>query len=427
MTNPSHGSQPPLHFVIRHARFRRPSLRLAVVLAAAVLPLNAGEITAAPGPASAGNSGDWCDWLGGTPGRIHADAEHPYLQSLRLIARLHWQASAIDGRDVNGARFHDTDDDWRRFRVGGQAEFLRFFSSRMVANWVLDGRPSGRDLDWGYHSFDEATLSFDLRKALEIRAFDSMRLTYGRHKFVIGEEVAMSSNEMPMVERSAIANKVYGANSRPTGLTLDFGRDGWQGTLGLFSGEDDSDFVGGWNDGLAWYAALKWKSGDFRYRVDGVLNREGGSDDFLGYGWAGSFNTVWERDRSGLLASLIAGDNGSGKGARGGSFGGLTLMPWYWLVEDRLQAVVSYHLGLASEPEGLRANSRYLRTSEDPARGTELNGGRGDELHTIYAGLNWHLCGQRMKLMGGVEYSHLATPAGDAEALTWLIAFRTWF
>jgi hypothetical protein len=56
-----------------------------------------------------------------------------------------------------------------------------------------------------------------------------------------------------------------------------------------------------------------------------------------------------------------------------------------------------------------------------------VNSGRGDELHTLYTGLNYHICGDNAKIMAGVEYSTLDTPAGDVNALTYLVAFRTFF
>ena len=102
--------------------------------------------------------------------------------------------------------------------------------------------------------------------------------------------------------------------------------------------------------------------------------------------------------------------------------------PWlrsYLAAEDRLQAVFQYQFAGATESEGIRANSRYMNSLHSP--GVDVNSGRGDELHTLYAGLNYHICGDNLKIMGGVEYANLDTPAGDVDAVTLLIAFRTFF
>ena len=52
---------------------------------------------------------------------------------------------------------------------------------------------------------------------------------------------------------------------------------------------------------------------------------------------------------------------------------------------------------------------------------------RSDEHHSVYAGLNYFLCGHNAKIMGGVEYENLQTMIGDVDALTWWLAFRSYF
>lgn len=235
----------------------------------------------------------------------------------------------------------------------------------------------------------------------------------------------MSSKEIFTIERSAIANKLYGANSRPTGITLDAAMGKWSGTVGVFSGEDDSEFIGGWNDGRAYYLSVAHKTTDeWRFGLDIVINDEDGVDDYLGYAWAAAFNAIYEKDRFGAITTLVLGEN-NGAGVRGGSFHSLMVMPYFWVVEDRLQAVFQYQYAGASEAEGMRNNSRYVRSQHSP--GVNVNGGRGDELHTLYAGLNYHICGDNAKIMTGIEYSTLDTPAGDVNAITYLVAFRTYF
>jgi hypothetical protein len=290
---------------------------------------------------------------------------------------------------------------------------------------VNDQRRSSGDLDWGYEDFDEAVLTFDIKKAFGAGALDSLKLNYGRHKFNMTEEVHMSSKEIYTMERSAIANKLYGANNRPTGVTLDASLGDWSGTIGVFSGEDDSRFIGGWNDGQAYYVSLAYKASDeWRFVLDTVSNDPSGADDFLGYDWAVAFNAIYEKERFGAISTVAFGEN-NGAGTQDGSFHAFMVMPYYWLIENRLQAVVQYQYAGAEESEGIRTNSRYIRSS-NPA-GVNVNSGRGDELHTVYAGLNYHFCGDNLKLMAGVEYTMLDTPAGDMDAVSYLIGFRTFF
>jgi hypothetical protein len=391
------------------------------ILFALGLPALAGPAATAPVES---NTGDWCSWLQSKPGTLYKNADNPWLQSFQIGGRLHWQAADVDGSDANNNDFSEADDEFRRVRIESKTEFLQFFSAKVGINVVNDDRRNGNDLDWGYDTFDEALFTFDIKKAFGAGPLDVLTLTYGRHKFDFTEEVHMSSKEIYTVERSAIANKLYGANNRPTGVTINAALGAWSTMFGVFSGEDDSEFIGGWNEGQAYYASFAHQYSDnLRFGLDLVQNDTSGADDFLGYDWAAAFNTVYQQDRFGLLTTLIAGENNDPAANRGGSFHALVVMPWYWVVEDRLQAVFQYQYAGSSESQGVRMNSRYVRAANTAA----INAGRGDELHTLYAGLNYHLCGDNAKIMAGVEYSNLETPVGDVDAVTWLVAFRTFF
>ncbi len=397
------------------------ALTTTVIGALLAAPAMAGTEIAPPPAPAASNSGDWCSWLQSKPGTLYKNADNPILQGFHIGGRFQWQAAYVDGRDANGDDFHDGDGDFRRFRLESKTDFLRFFTAKVNVNLVNDQSFAGGDTDWGYDTFDEALLSFDIGKAFGSGPLDSLKLNYGRHKFVISEEARMSSKEIITIERSAISNKVYGS-ARPTGVTIDAAKGPWTATFGVFSGEDDSEFIGGWNDGEAYYFALGWKYSDtLRFTADYVENNPSGADDFLGYERSGSLNAVYESGRVGFLGSLIAGDNGDRvAAARQGDFFGVVAMPWYWLVDEKLQAVFQYQLAVSDEPQGLRLNSRYLR---DELAG----GGRGDEHHSAYLGVNYYLCGHNAKVMAGVQYDHLDTPAGSLDGLSWLVAFRTAF
>jgi hypothetical protein len=395
----------------------------AILTLSSHLPLHGGSEPAAATTAAPASSGDWCEWLQNKPGTLYKSKDNPILQGFQVGGRFQYQAAYLDGSDVNGRDFNDTYDEYRRVRIETKTEFLRFFSANIKLNMVEDERRKGGDLDWGYADFDEAVFSFDIKKAFGAGALDSLKVNYGRHKFNMTEEVHMSSKEIYTIERSAIANKLYGANNRPTGVTVDGTLGKWSATAGLFSGEDDSEFIGGWNDGQAYYLSLGHQTTDeWRLLLDLVVNDESGADDFLGYDWAAAFNAIYDKGRYGAVSTLAFGENNGG-GTQGGSFAGVMVMPYYWILEDRLQAVLQYQYAGASESEGIRTNSRYLRDYN----GVNVNDGRGDQLHTLYAGLNYHFCGDNLKLMGGVEYANLDTPAGDVDGLTWLIAFRTFF
>jgi hypothetical protein len=333
----------------------------------------------------------------------------------------------VDGEDVNGRDFNDTYDEYRRVRIETKTEFLKYFTAKVGINIVGDNRngPGGGDLDWGYQDFDEAYIAFDIKKAFDVGALDKLDVQYGRHKFNMTEEVHMSSKEIYTLERSAIANKLYGSPSRATGISLNSALGAWSATLGVFSGEDDTEFIGGWNDGQVYYLSLGYQqSEELRFVLDYAQNNQSGTDDYLGYGWATAFNAIYDDGRYGMLGTLVVGENNDA-GLRGGSFHGLVAMPWYWIMEDKLQAVLQYQYSGSSRAQGIRTNSRYVRA--DHSAGVNVNSGRGDELHTLYAGLNYLLCSDNAKIMAGVEYASLDTQLGNADALTYSMAFRMFF
>jgi len=381
----------------------------------------------APIETSVSNSGDWCTWLQNKPGTLYKNKENPFLQSLQIGGRFHYQAAYLEGEDVNGRDFNDTYDEYRRVRIESKTEFLQYFAVKAGINIEGDSRnvAGGGDLDWGYQDFDEAYIAFDIKKAFGAGPLDALNIQYGRHKFKMTEEVHMSSKEIYTIERSAIANKLFGANNRPTGVTLNGAMGDWSATLGLFSGEDDSEFIGGWNDGQAYYLSVGYtQSESLRYVLDFVQNDQSGADDFLGYERATTFNAIYSEGPFGVLGTVVLGEN-NGAGNRGGSFYGLVAMPWYWIMEDKLQAVFQYQYAGSEEDQGIRTNSRYVRADHSP--GVNVNGGRGDELHTLYAGLNYLICGDNLKVMAGIEYATLDTQIGNVDAFTYSMAFRTFF
>jgi hypothetical protein len=230
-----------------------------------------------------------------------------------------------------------------------------------------------------------------------------------------------------------MAEKVVATQTPPTGATLELEKGDFELTLGVFSAEDDSDFIGGWNDGEFFYGCLEWKPDkDFTMYLDysqNNLDDELITDDALGYGWAASLAAVYEKKRWGMMAEAIYGDNGGGNlliTRRAGDFHSFVVMPWIWIVEDKLQAVFQYQYWSAPESQGLQLPVRYVRAEhENPA--VDVDNGRGNEHHYLYAGLNYHLCKDRIKLMGGISYDDLTTRDSEVKALTYQVAFRTAF
>ena len=410
-----------------------PVIFLLIAMAAAAAAKDAK--TPPNGDTADSNPGDWCEWLADKPGLLYEDKDNRWIDRFRITGRFHYQAGRVSGTDVRGNSFSESFDEYRRARIEAQVDFLQYFDLEVGVNLVDDNRFRNQppnDLDWGYDTFDSAVLSFNIGKAFGRGPLDDIKLHYGRMKLRISEEIHTSSNRIKTIERSSLADKLGGDQTRPTGAVLELAKLPWEVNLGVFSGEDDADFIGGWNDGEIFYASIAWQATKhWRFLLDHVQNHQSGRDDLLGYAQATSLAAIYEKKRWGLMLNLVAGDNGgAGNGNlnpdRQGDFHGAIVMPWYWLMKERLQLVARYQYARSEEREGVRLDNRYIRAQHLPPD-PDLDNGYGDEHHSVYLGLNYFLCGDNAKIMGGVSYDNMSARTDNVEAVTYLIAFRTFF
>jgi hypothetical protein len=413
----------------------------------------AGEPEPVPAPADSGSvlsDFDFCSWLSGKPGTVKGIPENPVLQSLAFDGRFHWNAAYVDGEGVNGQDFSEDYTDVRRLRLGGKVGFLNYFTYKGVVNLVDDQRFNGGELDYDYIDFDESYFTFDLTKAFSISQLDALTINYGRFKWHGGLEARTSSNQLLTVERSAISNKLY-QSARPTGVFITANKGPVKTNFGISStdeatdefGVDDGNVEGwgGWNDALQYHAEVIYTaSEDLTFGWELLYNdadeRMANEDSLLDYRWATALSGEYTIGNGGVNLEGFYGDNGDermqGNAARRGNFWGVVVTPYYWIIPAKLQAVVQYQYAGAEEDQGIRTNSRYVRATNYGGGGNPniVNGGRGDELHTLYAGLNYLICGDNLKVQLGAEYTHLKTPNvgdEDVDALTWLFGFRSFF
>ncbi len=368
------------------------------------------------------NGGSWCQLLTdlGTP--VYSNDDAMLIQAVKFFGRAQVQFASTDIDGIGGVDDSETFDEVRRLRLGTQLQVLNNFKVKVNANFMNDGRPKGGSREYGYQSLDVALISFDAGALLGGGALDGVNVNVGRHKVTMSHEVHTSSKKIKTVERSAVANKVYPA--RLTGITLERSKDNFSGTLGVFSTEDTPELASD-VDGIALYANGTWELGNGDSVIADFLYNDayGSSDNEVGlYDWALALAYLTEKNGWDLLLQGTLGDNGDGRGDRGGSFWGLVAMASRNL-SDNIEAVLRYSYQGADEAEGIATNSRYLRRSHD----ADAGGGRGDQHHSIYAGLNYLACGHNAKIMTGVEWETLDAAGGDVDALTLWLAFRTYF
>jgi hypothetical protein len=107
---------------------------------------------------------------------------------------------------------------------------------------------------------------------------------------------------------------------------------------------------------------------------------------------------------------------------------GVTVMPTYVLAKnlirkgDALEAVLRYQFAVSDGDKGLQLQSRY--------EGEVVPNGPGNRYQAVYAGINYLVFGNRLKLMNGVEYSVMHDSAKDSDTFngwTYFAAVRLFF
>jgi phosphate-selective porin OprO and OprP len=334
---------------------------------------------------------------------LYSDERNPIVQRLALIGRYHGQYYRVDADEFGS----DSDWDNRRTRLGIKIDLLRMVSFEGQMNVDVDDDRSG--------FFDSVE---DLY--VDIEPSDAFGLSVGKHKPYLTYEWTTSSNRIKTIERSLLVNqiipdKIYGVAA--------FGKGGgvtWRG--GLFSGTYSDrwelpDFDGGYLLNVSLGCDVGDKRG--QVRLDYLYN-DGDRRNFVAtrpYQHSLSLNYNGTFRRLGVVADLIYAD-GSGEVP---DVWGIVLMPYY-KITDKLEGVFRYTYADSDAGDGIRLASRYERRVDN------LGEDRGENYHSAYAGANYYIYGDRLKLMAGVEYSTLDLADGtDWNSWTWFGAVRLHF
>lgn len=382
---------------------------IGVGLAASTLNSFAGEAVVAPEPAPV-NNGNWCETLEDL-GKIYKDKSNPFIQEIKFFGRLHYQWGQTDG-EYNGVDFDGSGAELRRLRFGTSIKFLDDFKATARVNLEEGGF---RNTEFGYDGFDELYLSYDLGGQL---GFEDVSVGYGRYKIAFGGEEATSSKKIKTVERSNLNNNF--APRRATGAVFKAERGAVDYSASVFTTDRDPETFGSWNGGVGYLlsAELEALGGDVTAQLlgyDGAV----GNDVSRQVKWAASLTYETEVGNWDLFTNTTYGE------VDGEDLYGFVVMPSTYLIEDKLEAVFRYQYA-NSTGDNISINSRNVRNvAENQNPGIEI--GAGDLNHTLYAGLNYYLCGNNAKVMVGAEYETLRGDVVDLEATTLWAAFRMYF
>jgi hypothetical protein len=387
-----------------------------------------------------------CDWLKSKPGNLYANADNPWIQDVTFNTRFHWQYAMVDGKSETPAGTREfsykNNGEVRRFYFGPTIRFLDAFTLKAEANMVADDKPRGGDRDFGYDSMFELYLTADLKKLIDPPFLDGLTLSYGKYEQRYTEEHMTSSRDIYTLERSMLDSWLLpGAPlpANPTGLWFEAKKGPHTLSAGVFSTDHGTE-LSDWGDGRAYWITyrhdLAKRTGLDMTEVSANLiwnDTEADDQQAVNYDWA---STLWGRIGDGrwsLRGSLIYGENRLDTPDRGGHFGGIDLLPTYWIVEDKLMFAMRGEVAFASEAEGLRLATRYARIAGETANENipELSSGRGDRHYSLYAGLNYHYCSNLAnKIIIGVEWERMDNSETNLtvyDGITTWVAFRTAF
>lgn len=337
----------------------------------------------------------WCERIWDYP-TIYKNNESSLFNEFRFVGRAQFDEYMID---ADNAR--NWDQDWivRRIRFGAKARLFQNLTLHVEADFNLQNpRPA-------YNRLTDAYLSWKFS--------DAAKLTVGKQSVKFTLDGATSSTELITIDRSNVANNLWFPSEYISGVSLSGKVQQWQYNVGVFSaGQEDEEF-GEFNAGTFGLLSLGYDFGKALgvdkalLRADFVYNDPDlDSDATRPFENIGALVFQLDSGRWGFSAE-VAGGTGFGTQS---DVWGLTAMPYYNITKQ-LQVVFRYNYLTSNDPRGVRL-ARYdsVVTSQ-----------RGDEYHEFYGGLNYYICGHRLKLQTGLSHVSLedSTLAKNSEYHAW--------
>lgn len=397
--------------------FNRKLAAAAVATAMAGAPVQAGEITA-PTPAPTPCDDLWSHAI------LYKNKANPILQEFALQGRLQLQyaAGSSDQGNFSSGDLQDLgqdtweDIDVRRWYMGFKATLFHHLKVQCQA---------AINPDWGpvYGGLFDAYATWSVSDQLQINA--------GKLETKFSKEFEISSREIMTIERGQLANQL--SPGRQTGAWVN-GKNvagPWIYELGVYGAdyqEEFTEFQGGANIlgkigyDLASATGLEKAVVGFHW----MYNSKPGDAGAKNYRHNFALTGEMKQDRWAAVADVLCATGGNVvTGASVPDVWGVSVIPSYAITE-KLQLVARYQFASASGDNGLSLQTRYERTAPDLASTSY----KGDQYQAGYLGLNYYLCGHKLKLMTGIEYAAMqdnADDGGEYDGWTWMSGLRLYF
>ena len=380
---------------------------LASLLAVAVAgSLQAGNADSLVQPAEARDESLF-DKIWNIP-KLYRNDDNPVIEEFDFIGRFQQDYFNVDS-DRGSTSFWEI----RRFRLGVDASF----AERHVEVEA--------EVDTALRAYNAPSIFYDRMTNLwaRIKANDAFVIRFGKFRANFGYDRAFSPNLAKTFEYGLFDDQLIGTNGYITGVEATGKVDNFGYLAEIMSTNVEKEF-GKFNGGQAYQAEINY---DFsqalharkaRWVVD-YLRADGknaNTNVFTNYRNAFATYFDLEKGRFSVVPQFAFGQQVDGKG----DVYSLQLMPGY-RITDKLECIVRYQLGLASEANGIATLNRQQKTV-----GTFT----GDTYNACYLGLNYYVYGDRLKLMFGEEYAQLSGgtgPSAGYKGWTTMVGFRLFF
>jgi phosphate-selective porin OprO/OprP len=369
---------------------------------------------------------------------LYKDEQNPVLQEFALQGRYQaqWAAGESSTEDFEQAgkgEFIGDEIESRRARLG--------FKSKWFQNWKFEGQI---DVDADFENdAGESEFYRDIYDLyLSYAPSNAFNVSVGKTKAKFTREQEISSKEILTIERSGLSNTLFPGEL--TGVWVNGkGLGGhWLYELGVYGNDRQREFSE-FNDG----AIILGKIGYDYSKLAGFdaavvsLQYMHNTDPGVQYAsstWSGSAspsftdsialtNDITE-GRFGLVTDVVYAFGFEGTATQKGApvainqsdVFGVSVIPSYYLTDD-LQLVGRVQVATANGPDGLKSPGRYDEASLLPSGGDA----KGNSFISTYLGLNYYIYGHKLKLMSGLEYTHLG--GGDYDGTTFYTGLRAYF
>ncbi len=369
---------------------------------------------------------------------LYKDDDNQVLQEFSLQGRLMLQTIYGENED----QVFNTDD----YKMAGNDESVwgndievrraRFgFKSKWFQQWKFDGLINV-DTDAQDGDFSD-TLYKDLYALYVTYApSDALNVSVGKTKVAFSREQEISSNNILTIERSLVSNIMFPGELTGVWVSGKGIKGGWLYELGVYGNDRQREF----SDGDGGTIVLGKIGYDYAEKVgfDSAVasvhfmhNSEPGFQQTATTEYTPGQSPLFTESialtndltqgRFGLTTELLYGFGYDGTSEVSGApvainqanVVALSVIPSYFIAEG-LQLVGRLQLANGDGADSLRVSSRYERL--------ENSDSRGNTYASAYLGVNYYMYGHKLKLMNGIERSHMG--GGEFDGYTFMSGLR---